>query len=163
MCTAHLLTISHSILCISGGGGGSAQANWMQSPGIQTPPEADPLVMWPVMPAGKPTPLWTEGMTHTCDNNTLPQTSFAGGNKVKDGYRTTIRNRGSGCCRCWCCLRCCSHRSLSCTSTTSRGNSSRDCPACYCSCSGCPCSCCHGRCWSCRTSSCCGYCHGSLR
>ena len=24
--------------------------------------------------------LWTEGMTHTCENITLPQTSFAGGN-----------------------------------------------------------------------------------
>ena len=33
--------------------------------------------------AGKPTPppLWTEGMTHACENITLPQTSFADGNK----------------------------------------------------------------------------------
>ena len=27
-----------------------------------------------------PPPTWTEGMTHACENITLPQTSFAGGN-----------------------------------------------------------------------------------
>ena len=26
-------------------------------------------------------PLWTEGMTNACENITLPQTSFASGNK----------------------------------------------------------------------------------
>ena len=26
------------------------------------------------------TPLWTEGMTHACENIILPQTSFAGAN-----------------------------------------------------------------------------------
>ena len=54
----------------------------MQTPtGMQTP-----LVMWPVMYAGKPTPLlWTEGMTDVCENITLPQTSFAGGKYCGEG------------------------------------------------------------------------------
>ena len=47
---------------------------------IRPPLDADPLVMWPVMHAGKPTP---RGQTNTCENITLPQTSFAGGNKVE--------------------------------------------------------------------------------
>ena len=28
-------------------------------------------------------PPWTEGMTHACENITLPQTSFADGNKMR--------------------------------------------------------------------------------
>ena len=28
-------------------------------------------------------PLWTEGMRHACENITLPQTSFAGGNNLQ--------------------------------------------------------------------------------
>ena len=34
--------------------------------------------------AGKvtPHPTWTEQMRHACENITLPQTSFAGGNKL---------------------------------------------------------------------------------
>ena len=51
----------------------------------QTPLEADPT---PVMYAGKSTPPpWTEGMTDTCENTTLPQTSFAGGNKMHISLR----------------------------------------------------------------------------
>ena len=44
------------------------------------PLDADPLVMWPVLHAGKPTPPPTpvNRMTHRCKNITLPQTSFAG-------------------------------------------------------------------------------------
>ena len=37
------------------------------------PPRAD--TPWP------PSPWWTEFLTHACENITLPQTSFAGGNK----------------------------------------------------------------------------------
>ena len=45
---------------------------WMQTP---------PPVMWPVMHAGKPTPtpLWK---IDTCENITLPQTSFVCGNYI---------------------------------------------------------------------------------
>ena len=46
---------------------------------MQTPLDADHPVMLPVMHAGKPNPHWTEGMTHACENITLPQSSFAGG------------------------------------------------------------------------------------
>ena len=55
-----------------------------------TPLEADPprcrspprmLVMWPIVHAGKPTPLPVNRMTHRCKNTTLSQTSFAVGNE----------------------------------------------------------------------------------
>ena len=38
----------------------------------------------PAMHAGitPPSPLWTEFLTHASENITLPQTSFAGGNKI---------------------------------------------------------------------------------
>ena len=88
-----LLTVSHSIPCILRGG--SAH-----------PPNADPHVGRPrgvcptppppwmqtlgSTPPWKQTPLWSCdacweatppcGQTNTCDNITLPQTSFAGGN-----------------------------------------------------------------------------------
>ena len=35
----------------------------------------------PARHAGIPPPLWTEFLTHASENITLPQTSFAGGNK----------------------------------------------------------------------------------
>ena len=41
--------------------------------GTETPP-----VVWPVMHAGTQTPL-PGGQTNTCENISLPQTSFAGG------------------------------------------------------------------------------------
>ena len=59
--------------------------------GCRLPLEADPLpwmqtplVMWPLMHAGKAnhSPLWTEGMTDARENITLSQTSFAGGNNL---------------------------------------------------------------------------------
>ena len=50
--TARLLTVSGSA---RGGGEGLPNPN----------PDADP-------------PLWAEGITHACENITLPQTSFAG-------------------------------------------------------------------------------------
>ena len=31
-------------------------------------------------------PLWTEFLTHACENITLPQTSFAGGDKVTGSH-----------------------------------------------------------------------------
>ena len=80
MRTALLLTVSHSIPCILGGGG-LPKCPWMQTPRCrpslkQTPPEvytleADPLVMWPVIHAWKPPPVYR--MTHRCKNITLPQ------------------------------------------------------------------------------------------
>ena len=48
--------------------------HWTETP-VQRPPWTDPLVKWPVMHAGTETP---RGQTNTCENITLPQTSFAG-------------------------------------------------------------------------------------
>ena len=77
MRTARLLTISWSIPCILGDMNNPAPP---PLPQMQTPSlDADPLVMWPVMHAGKPTPSSRE-QTSTCENITLPQASFAGGN-----------------------------------------------------------------------------------
>ena len=92
MRTARLLTISHSNPCMGGGGSGplcrqtqgrTAQLPLDVDPHMQTTPDADPLdadplVMWPVMHTGKPTPS-VDRMTYPCENITLPQTSFAGG------------------------------------------------------------------------------------
>ena len=66
--TACLLTISCSIP-------DADPAPDADSPGC-TPPSGcrPPLFMWPVMHAGKPPPpLWTERMTHACENITFPQ------------------------------------------------------------------------------------------
>ena len=49
----------------------------VRPPCRQTPP----LVMWPVIHAGKPTPSPRE-QTNICENITLPQTSFDGGNEI---------------------------------------------------------------------------------
>ena len=57
---------------------------------MQTPLEADPLVMRPVMHAGKPPP----GQTNTCENIMLPQTSFAGGKNVKIRPKCKLRLTG---------------------------------------------------------------------
>ena len=41
----------------------------------------NPPVLWMrTSPTSPPYPPWTEGMTQACENITLPQTSFAGGN-----------------------------------------------------------------------------------
>ena len=37
-------------------------------------------------------PLWTEFLTHATDNTTLPQTSFAGGNKIPKNYNYQFHN-----------------------------------------------------------------------
>ena len=84
MRTARLLTISRSIPCISGGLHKWATSHPppnRQTPTswIQTPLNADPPVMWPGMHAGKSAPP-PGGQINTCENITLPQTSFAGGN-----------------------------------------------------------------------------------
>ena len=47
------------------------------------------LVMWPAWHAGFPPSPWTEFLTHASENITLPQTSFAGGNKTFT-FLTTI-------------------------------------------------------------------------
>ena len=44
-------------------------------------PASGPGGVYPSMQWGNP-PLWTEFLTHTSENITLRQTSFAGGNKV---------------------------------------------------------------------------------
>ena len=50
---------------------------WSRPPLEQAPP-------WEQTPLGPGTPpLWTEFLTHACENITLPQTSFAGGKKKK--------------------------------------------------------------------------------
>ena len=66
-----LLTVSSSFPCISGG--------------LPTPHPVGRLeVFCPTLldvdPLEADPPLWTEGMTHACENITLPQTSFVGGN-----------------------------------------------------------------------------------
>ena len=45
--------------------------------GVSTPPQDQP----PPRDQAPPWALWTEFLTHACENITLPQTSFAGGNK----------------------------------------------------------------------------------
>ena len=80
MHTAYLLTVSRSTPCISGMGVCPTPLPGGRPPRCRLPMNADPPVMWPVMHAGKLTPLWAEGMTHACENITLSQTSFAGGN-----------------------------------------------------------------------------------
>ena len=75
MRTARLLTVSHSIPCIWRGESLHSGGGW-----------TDPLVMWSVMHAGKPTRHVDRRMTHTCENITLPQTSFAGGNNITLAY-----------------------------------------------------------------------------
>ena len=57
MHTAHLLTVS----CSAWGAGGVSQHSFGQTPLRQTPPGQTP-----------PT-LWTEFLTHACENITLPQ------------------------------------------------------------------------------------------
>ena len=76
MRTARLLTVSCSAQEVC------------PTPPMQTPPDAEllwmqtTLVMWPVMHAGKPSPPREQNEWHTVVKNiTLPQTSFAGGNK----------------------------------------------------------------------------------
>ena len=58
-------------ICIQGGlppEGGLPPGGFGQTP----PPDADPLIMWSGMHAGKPTPLPC-GQTNTCENITLPK------------------------------------------------------------------------------------------
>ena len=63
------------------------------TPRMQTPLflEAEPTWMQ-TSPVQTPQPLWTERMTHACENVTFPQTSFAGGKNVKrcDGNRLLV-------------------------------------------------------------------------
>ena len=82
MCTAHLLTVSSSFPCILGGV-------------CPKPPEADPmeaahpLEADPLDPPGHMTcdACWKatpNRQTNTCENITLPQSSFAGGRNSTD-------------------------------------------------------------------------------
>ena len=62
------------------------------TPCDQAPPQdqAPPLEQGPPLGPGTP-PLWTEFLTHACENITLPQTSFAGGkNAVKMSWTEPI-------------------------------------------------------------------------
>ena len=74
-------------------------------PGTRYPPDqAPPLTRHPLpwdqaYPPGPdtpqdqaPSPLWTEFLTHACENITLPQTSFAGGNKKNSNGRVAFSN-----------------------------------------------------------------------
>ena len=83
MRTARLLTVPRSIPCIGGGlpNPRPLEADPSQDadppPQIQIPPESDPLdagplVMWPVMHDGKPTPhpSHPHGQENTCENIT---------------------------------------------------------------------------------------------
>ena len=49
------------------------------SPGAGTPLDTCCKACWDTTCT---LPLWTELLTHSCENITLPQTSFAGGNKT---------------------------------------------------------------------------------
>ena len=68
--------------------GGLHQASPDQTPPGADPPGADPPAPdprdqtppWEQTPLQEQTPLWTELLIHACENITLPQTSFAGGN-----------------------------------------------------------------------------------
>ena len=77
MRTTRSLTVSHSIR--SGG---------LPIPDADHPPPLDADPSWmktspqDADPPGCRTSLWTEGMTHTCENITLTQTSFAGGIQI---------------------------------------------------------------------------------
>ena len=69
MCTAHWLTISHSIPCVSGKG--------LHNPPSRPPSRGGRLPCDACWEANAP--MWTEGMTHSCENINL--TLFEGGNK----------------------------------------------------------------------------------
>ena len=77
MHTARLLTASCSA------GGGVCPPTGCRHPWRQTPP-------WRQTSLDADLP-WTEGMTHACENITLPQTSFERGNKGN----WTVRGRAS--------------------------------------------------------------------
>ena len=55
------------------------------APGADTPQDQAPPPSRDQVPPGPGNPplLWTEFLTHACENITLPQTSFAGGNKLR--------------------------------------------------------------------------------
>ena len=78
MPTARSLTVSGGIRL--GGGLPTPPLPWIQNPFPlhADPPDADPWMQ-------TPTPV--DRMTGACENITLPQTSFAGGNKL------TLRDR----------------------------------------------------------------------
>ena len=94
MHSARLLTTSRNILCILGGGEGSTEVpppvgrpGGMSAhpPGCRPPLDSDPLeaeppglVTWDACWEATP---FVNGMIHRCKNITLPQTSYAGGNK----------------------------------------------------------------------------------
>ena len=46
------------------------------------PPDAEPSPRMQTRLYADPPSLWIEGMTHACENITLPQTSFAGVNYI---------------------------------------------------------------------------------
>ena len=81
MRTSRLLTVSHSIPCISGVCAQLPPGCRPPSPSCRPSPlDADPPGHVTGMYGGKPPPPAVNRMTHRCKNITLPQTSFAGGN-----------------------------------------------------------------------------------
>ena len=79
MRTARLLAVS----CSAHGGSAQSPPPDADPPGCRPPLDADPPghvtcgACWEAPP-----PARTEGMTHACENITLLQTSFAGGNYI---------------------------------------------------------------------------------
>ena len=77
MRTARLLTVSRSIPCIGGG--------CLPNPALDIDPPGHVTcdACWEAKPRPTP-PLWTEEMTHACENITLPQNLLAGGKYACD-------------------------------------------------------------------------------
>ena len=57
-------------------------------PRMQTPLDAHLPLDADHPPDADPPSLWTEGITHVCENITLPQTSFADGNNSENFFWT---------------------------------------------------------------------------
>ena len=76
MRTARLLPVSPSMHCLWGG-------LYLVPGGVSGPGEVPGSGGMYLVPGGVPVqvpPLWTEFLTHTSENITLPKTLFAGGN-----------------------------------------------------------------------------------
>ena len=85
MHTAQLLTVSPNMHCTGGGAcsGGCLVPGGVPGPG-GLPLWREGVCSWGVVSqhALRQTPPWTEFFTHTTENITLPQTSFAGGKMI---------------------------------------------------------------------------------
>ena len=88
MHTARSLAVSPSMLC-SGGGAvpGRGEGGAYLVPGGCVPGPGEGVSQH----ALRQTPPWTEFLTHASENITLPQTSFAGGNKTVENWFNIIK------------------------------------------------------------------------